>query len=389
MHFCNASAHVRSAHVRNNLAHKAPAFIGRSFLLLTLFLSTSAIAADNKGNPMVASCGFSDAAFDTSTDIRAVEEYQDAVAQLLKQEKFDELDCIADQARATKARFSGGMWKLHAFYFGLNKPRPGHPTQEDWQQHISLVEHWTELDPQSITPRIVLAESYDSYGWDARGGGYANSVSDSGWKLLGQRLEKARQILNEAKSLNSKCPEWYVAMQDISQGQDWDLPQRTALLQEAVAFDPSYQYYYRAYAFLLLPKWGGQDGDAAHFAEKAANKIGGDDGDILYFMIASKVVCACEEPEYSYFSWPRLQKGFAATEKRYGPDLLNTNNLAMMAVKSGDWVAAAPAFERIGDQWAQDVWLTEQWFKSNQAVAKSTAAAQARSPFSRKPRPMR
>ena len=114
MHFRTASTRTGSARARKTSAHKTLAFIISSFLFLTLFLSSRAIASD-KGNPPVLSCGFSDAAFDTSTDIRAVQRYQDAIAQLLKQEKFSELDCIAEQARAAKARFSGGMWKLHAF----------------------------------------------------------------------------------------------------------------------------------------------------------------------------------------------------------------------------------------------------------------------------------
>jgi hypothetical protein len=325
------------------------------------------------------SCGFSDAALDTSADIHATWNYQNAIAELLKQEKFAQLDCIANGVRASKARFSGGGWKLRSLYFGLDQPRPGHPTQEDWRRHMALVEHWIQLRPRSITAQIALAESYVNYGWDARGSGTSDSVSDSGWKLFQQRLERARSILETAKAMKAKCPEWFAAMQDVGEGLDWDLPKRTALLQEATAFEPGYQYYYRAHAYLLLPRWGGGEGDAGRFAEDAANKVGGDDGDILYFTIASRVVCACQDPAYMHFSWPRVQKGFAATEKKYGPDLLNLNSFAMMAVKWGDWGVAAPAFERIGDQWTTDVWLTETWFKSNQAMAKSNRAAIDRS----------
>lgn len=349
-------------------------------LLLVLLHGTKAVAAEGNVSPVVSSsCGFSDAAFDTTTDIHALEQYQVVIAQLLKQEKFAQLDCIADGLRARKARFSGGAWKLRNFYIGLDSPRPGHPTQEDWRHHMALIESWTQLRPHSATAQIALAESYLQFGWDARGGGYTDDVSNSGWKIFGQRVEKARQILTASPSLKTKCADWYIAMQVVSQGQNWDLPRTTALLKEATAFEPGYQYYYRFYAYNLLPKWGGTDGDAARFAEESANRIGGDDGDILYFLIASKVVCACQEPEFRFFSWPRLQKGYAATEKKYGPDLLNINNLGMMAVKSGDWVVAAPAFDKIGDQWAKDVWLTETWFRSNQAMVKSTSAAQARS----------
>jgi hypothetical protein len=342
-------------------------------------LSAGAVATDGNLEPVQIACGFTDSAFDTATDIHALEEYQEAIALLLQREKFAELDCIADQVRTTKARFSGGAWKLRNFYIGLQEPRPGHPTQEDWRKHMALIERWIQLRPRSFTAQIALAESYVQYGWNARGEGYADTVSNSGWKLLGERVEKARQILTASPTLKTKCPDWYLAMQEVSQGASWDLPHTTALLKEAIAFEPDYEYYYRFYAYNLQPKWGGEEADAARFAEESANKVGGDNGDIIYFLIASKVICACQDPTYSHFSWPRLQKGFAATEKKYGPNLLNINNLAMMAVKFGDWVVAAPAFERIGDQWAKDVWLTEQWFKSNQAIAKSNQAAIARS----------
>jgi hypothetical protein len=38
-------------------------------------------------------------------------------------------------------------------------------------------------------------------------------VSNSGWKIFAQRLEKARQILTAAPSLKTKCTDWYIAMQ--------------------------------------------------------------------------------------------------------------------------------------------------------------------------------
>jgi hypothetical protein len=349
-------------------------------LFLFAFLQmANADVAVKKAQSSGRSCTFSDAAFDTATDIHALDKYQDAVAQQLKQGKFSELDCLANASRTTKARFSGGAWKLRNLYIGLTSPRPGHPTQEDWRRHMALVTQWTQARPRSITARIVLAESYVSYGWDARGSGYADDVSDSGWKLFGQRAEKARQILNAAPAMKTKCPDWYIAMQQVAQAQSWDLPKATALFQEAVAYEPAYQYYYRTYAYLLLPKWGGEEGDAAHFAQESADRIGGDDGDILYFLIASRVVCGCQESEFNHFSWPRLQKGFDATGKKYGPDLLNFNNLAMMASRSSDWVVADPAFKRIGDNWAKDVWITEDWFRQNRAMAASGAAAQARS----------
>jgi hypothetical protein len=344
--------------------------------LFVLFHGVSAAASDSKGQVSVSPCGFSDDEFDTATDVRALDEYRDAVAQLLKQEKFAELDCIADAARASKARFSGGGWKLRNIYLGLESPRPGHPTHEDWIKHLELVERWVHQTPYSVAAPIARCESYTSYAWDARGDGMSDSVSESGWKLFAEHLEKAKAILDSHASLADKCPDWYVAMQNVALGQSWDRSRATALLQKAIEFEPRYQYYYRIYANYLLPKWNGEDGDASRFAEESANRVGGEAGEALYFQIAEVIVCGCQEPEFTHFSWPRLQSGFAASEKKFGVSLLLVNSFALMASNSSDWVAADAAFKRIGDNWSQDKWNTEAWFKQNRDTAAQAAPMQ-------------
>src|ERR1035441_7850947 len=153
-----------------------------------------------------------------------------------------DLDCLADAARAGKTRFSGGGWKLRNIYIGLDSPQPGHPTQEDWLRHMELVQLWGKRNPSSVAAPIALAESYASYAWDARGDGFSNSVSESGWKLFGERMAKAKAILDENSALASKCPDWYITMQKVAQGQSWELPQATALLEQAIKFEPEYSY---------------------------------------------------------------------------------------------------------------------------------------------------
>jgi hypothetical protein len=352
--------------------------VGGATLLLLLLVQAPKAGADDKAKATAARCTLSDADFDTAADVHALDEYRDAIAQLLKQGDFAQLDCLADAARAGKTRFSGGAWKLRNIYIGLEEPRPGHPTQEDWSQHFELLERWQKQNPSSITVPIALAESYVRYGWDARGGGFADSVSESGWKLMAERAAKARAILEEKAELAKKCPDWYLAMQMVAQAQSWDLAQVRALFEKAAAFEPGYQYYYRTLADYLQPKWSGEEGDAAEFAEEAANRVGGDDGDILYFWIADAIVCGCQDPVYTHFSWPRAQKGFTAMEKKYGSSMLFVNSYALMATNSDDMVAADPAFKRIGDEWDKDRWGTEDSFKGQRDIAAQLAPMQAK-----------
>ena len=352
---------------------------GAALFLFVLCQANQALAADGAGTHAAQPCALPDAAFNTAIDVHALDEYADAIARLLKQEKFSDLDCIADAERAGKSRFSGGAWKLRYTYIGLDSPRPGHPTQEDWKKHIQLIERWRDSNSHSVTARIALAESYVSYAWDARGDGFSDSVSDSGWKLFHERLEKAKSILDHSAALAQQCPDWYVAMQQVARGESWDMAQFKALLDKAVAFEPGYQYYYRIYADYLQPKWSGEEGDPARFAEETANRVGGDNGDTLYYLISEGILCGCQESEFGHFSWPRLQKGFAALEKKYGTSLISVNAFALMASKSGDFVAADPAFKRMGDNWNKDLWVTEAFFKSERDIAAQMAPLQAKS----------
>ena len=129
-----------------------------------------------------------------ANDIHGMEKYQEAIRQLLQQEKFSEIDRIAGEARTTKARFAGGYWKVHNIYLALKQPGTKTSASEaEWTQHLARLEKWKEQFPTSITARIALAESYHSYGWKARGTGYANKVTDEGWRLLAERVQRDRQ----------------------------------------------------------------------------------------------------------------------------------------------------------------------------------------------------
>lgn len=342
-------------------------------LVLLFGMSFQARAAAALGSESAKSCTFSDASFNPATDVRALEKYKDAIAQLLKDKNFSELDCVADAARAGKTRFSGGAWKLHSFYQGLDSPRQGHPTEEDWQTHMQLMQQWRDKDPQSITARVALAKAYIAYAWDARGDGKSDTVSDNGWTLFGQRLAQAKNTLDEAASTPGKDAEWYIDMQQISLGQGWDESDSAALFKQAFTFEPQYYYYLQMRAKFLQPKWNGEPGDTERFAKSVADKIGGDDGDILYFQSAVGIVCGCNEPDVNDFSWPRLQKGYTAFEKKYGASLISANYLAFMALKANQLEVADSMFKSIGDNWDKQVWITEAWFKQNRDFAAQMA----------------
>ncbi len=337
-------------------------------VLLLMLIAACGFASADAPKTKTSPCALTEAETaglngDAGTDVHAVSDYSKTVYALFKTGKFDQLDCLADSARSHKETFPGGMWKIHAIYRGLTTP-PLHPTEEDWAAHIELLQRWVSTRPESITARVALAESYTGYGENARGTGFADTVSESGWRLLNERNAKAMQALEQASALSTKDPEWYVAMQYASQYQDLQPSAKRALLEQAIKFEPTYYYYYRMYAHSILPNWGGEEGEIANFLQKAADQIGGDAGDILYFRVASDIVCGCQTDQQLNLSWPRIQKGFVAVEKQNGPSPENWNLMARLAQSFNDPIVAYKLFARIGDQWSEDIWHASSYFES-------------------------
>jgi hypothetical protein len=185
-----------------------------------------------------------------------------------------------------------------------------------------------------------------------------------------ERNAKARLILEEAATKTGKDPEWYMIMQFVAFGQEWDQMAKQALLQEATTFEPNYYYYYRNFAESVLPKWGGEEGQTASFLKGASDHIGGDSGDILYFRVAGTLICGCGDYDRDLnLSWPRIKKGFDAVEKQNGPSPENWNLIAHMAVSFQDAPTAKKLFDRIGDQWSERIWRDPSSFESGKQWA--------------------
>lgn len=333
-------------------------------------MSGFALAADRSNlNP----CNAADAdaaglSRDLSTDVRALREYTETISRMLKDEKFDQLDCLADRARSSKERLPGGMWKIHELYKGLYEPvqYPQHATEQDWQVLLQRLQRWVATRPGSVTAPVALAWAYIGYASYARGSGYADTVSESGWKLYEERTRKAEKILQEASALPTRCPEWYVVMQNVAQNQGWGIPRMRALFDEAIKSEPGYYYYARALAYDLLPRWYGAPGDAEEFIREVADRIGGDLGDIFYFEVGSAhdVICGCDEDPR--LPWERIKRGYEASEKQYGVSMLNLNRIAYLAVNYADRdpVFAEKALARIGDQWDEQTWGKKEDFEA-------------------------
>jgi hypothetical protein len=306
--------------------------------------------------------------------LETAEQYKSPIKLAFSRRNYDELEKAIREARQSKGRVLGGVWKIPVFYEAVYQaflPPSGNPPESDWKMYLDESKAWIKAKPESVAARLNLAQAYSGYAWAARGGGYANTVTDTGWRLFEERNALFAATLVEAAQLKEKDPYWFECMQNIALAQGWEKSEARELLELAVAFEPGYYHFYREYANYLQPRWYGEEGEVEAFDEEVSDRVGGLEGDMLYFEIASLVACQCDSTKTALqnFSWARIKNGYFALEQLYGFSNRKRNRFASMAYKEDDKLAASPALRQIGEDWDADVWVKREKFDAAKAWA--------------------
>jgi hypothetical protein len=297
--------------------------------------------------------------------LEGFEVYMVRISQLLESGAYNQLDSEAQQIRVGKDRLAGGGWKLNTFYAAVSAPSNGSDTEGgDWQAHINELKKWVAKDPQSAAARLALANAYMGWGWEARGSGYANAVSQEGWELFKKRVGMAKATLFEAAPLKEKCPGWFYVMQNISRAEAWSKSDEKELFDRAISFEPGFYYFYQNHSQFLLPKWYGAEGETQAFINDVTAGVPEPDGSMLYFELTDSVACQCdpERDTLKDISWSKVKEGYANLERLYGTVNVKNNRYAYMAYMSRDKAAAEHAFALIGDNPAHGVWHDQDAF---------------------------
>lgn len=297
--------------------------------------------------------------------------YSTHIRNILDQEDFPQLEEIAQRNRIEKGRLIGGIWKIVGYYNGTGWPvNEGEPKESDWQRHIATLKNWIAASPNSTAARLSLAYLYVNYSWIARGGGFADSISDAQWKLFYERNAQAKTLLLEVSSFKDKDPFWYQVMQLVSHNEGWDKTQARELFDQAVAFEPGYYHFYVEYSRYLQPQWYGKAGDIQTFADEISSRMPEPDGSMLYFWILANRVCYCRQAQEDlpHASYEQFSKGYANITRLYGVSNLNANRFAFIATTFHDQAAARKAFANI-TKMDKSIWTYQSIFDNSREWA--------------------
>lgn len=285
----------------------------------------------------------------------------------LRKGEYEALDRYAEGLMSTRARFPGGSWRI-ARMMDVLIPCPGGENQPGsaWTQHLGHFESWRKARPDSATAPVMEAGAWIEYAWDARGTGFANTVSRPEWRDFEDRLEKAKSILDAVPS-GRRSLLWHRMTLRLALGQGWERVDYDRAFDAAVALEPEYQGFYQAKANYLLPRWHGEEGEWQRFAAERADRLGGEKGDSLYYFILEsqwstfKDASFFEDPQVS---WDRMKRGFHASEKLYGVCPEYPNELCDVCRVAGDRQEGKLLLDRLGDHWSLYYWGNRKNFEN-------------------------
>ncbi|MCC9599501.1 hypothetical protein LOC67_02935 [Stieleria sp. JC731] len=197
------------------------------------------------------------------------------------------------------------------------------------QRSLRVAARFADRFPSSDIAKCILANVYDSYAWDARGTGFAGSVSEHQWTVFRKYVAKAEGIC--APLLNRPQPNSQVFRMALELARTNGKP-----LEEIVQLASRIrQSPYRADASLhhlvavyLMPRWNGAPGMLESYMEKVAQTIGGEEGDAVYATVAQELssMGGPNGPASLGFNWDleRLKSGTRASiRSRQNLDVLS------------------------------------------------------------------
>jgi hypothetical protein len=285
-----------------------------------------------------------------------VEAKSDAPApQVAKVYTWAEVEQALESIRQQRGKSPTAWAELEAWYDRLSHFSFSQST--DYPEHIKKLEQWKTENPESPTPLVVLGRTYLRYAWDARGGGFADSVSDVGWELYRQRIVEAQRLLEESLRLGVNDADVYARLVEVAKSGNMPRERADNWVEESLKVDPTYYPTYEAMAEYLLPRWHGEPGDIERFAADLAQRIPGEDGLVAFGMVARRAQQYQDLLFQGEFDRTLLGKSAVALVERYPQAPRIVNFAARATVAAQDHAAAQRIRPLVGEYDAEHrVW---------------------------------
>lgn len=241
---------------------------------------------------------------------------------LLEAQNYKGLENLIENYTQKRLQKRSGHEAIDSIYEAL--AIPSDQQQTAWNERLRELELWVTENPKSATPHVVLADFYIKYAWNARGTGWASSVSETQWNLYRDRLYQSTKHLQTALALHAPSPSWFSIAQVniLGAGDDADKKLYKTLSASGNRLYPDYAPIYLNTVYYLQPRWHGEGQEWVDYANKAADTVGGDEGDKLYARLVANVENLFSDiyKQAPKLSRKRVERGKRLLDKQFGKD---------------------------------------------------------------------
>ncbi len=232
--------------------------------------------------------------------------------------------------------------------------------EKDWDASLAKVNALKKAFPDAPFSVLAEAQYWAYYAWDARGSGYAASVTPDGWRLFKERMENAEKVLVGNKAVGSTLPNWYELMIEVHTALGHSADERNTTFLEGATRYKTYLQTYITMRNYLEPKWGGSWKAVDSLIDWSVSNTKDTEGQSMYARLYKGVYYNLE-PGKSIFKetlvkWPRMKAGFEDLMRLYPESKANLNDFAALACEAGDKKTFLSLRKKIGKDYIKESW---------------------------------
>jgi tetratricopeptide (TPR) repeat protein len=234
---------------------------------------------------------------------------------------------------------------------------------EKW---LANFEAWLQSKPSSHFANTAIGIFYVNYAWHARGAGYANTITNEGYRLFQERLTKAQDYLEKAYLVDPSdpmAPRWLIK---VALGLGSEYAEMEKQFQRALQADRTEFTAYYAKLNYLMPKWHGSEEEMLSFARDTAKNAPADSLAPLVLAQAHWEMYYHSENKKMYFKqpevWREVKAVYTTVGQRFPKSKERHNWFALTAYLAGDFDTARQEMAKIQNDWSESVWRNHAYF---------------------------
>jgi hypothetical protein len=235
---------------------------------------------------------------------------------------------------------------------------------------------WFARWPGEAFPYVLKGLWNYKSAWDARGPGWASTVTEQGWKSFRERMEMAEKALEKAWQLNPSVPETPVGMMQVELGQGRGRSRMETWYDRALAFPQDHYEAVQLKLWYLQPRWYGSESECLEAARAVvrSDRFRGQVPLHLYHTHES-LAQYFGDGRPGYWTEPHVWRDIQACFERYfalnGDDTSWRHDYVMCAWRCRQWKALL-------EEAAKLKWVNYPYFGGEEAFEKMKQEARAK-----------